>query len=99
MRAIVVEGEANLVQPLLGHRLAQRGLVLGVEEQEAPSARSDQLSSDCAGFAADFVPAIDVVARHPLASLALVLPVLVHQLAETPGVAGLQSRLGLQSDP
>ena len=94
----MVEGETHLAQPLVRHRLAQRRLVLGVEEQEPSGTGADELAAERSGVAAGLIPAVDRVAGHPLAALALVLPVHVHQLAEAVRVAGLQRLLGLFAD-
>src|SRR5204863_5008943 len=80
-RPIVLEREAHLAQPLPCHRLAERCLVLGVEEQKAAASGPDELAADGARLAPCLVPAVDRVARHPLGPAALVLPVLVEQLA------------------
>ena len=72
------------------HRLAGVLRVARVDEQEAAAAGADQLAADRAAAAGQRVELVDVLARHPGRALALVLPVLVHQLGVAIEVAGEQ---------
>ena len=72
------------------HGVAQPRLVLGVEHQEAAAARADQLAAERAVRHGVIVPLVDRRIGHPAGALLLVLPVLVHQLAELGEVAAFQ---------
>src|SRR3954471_17403054 len=61
--AVVIEEEADLGQPLGGHRLAQGLRVVGVAQQEAAAAGAHQLSPQGAAGQADLVPPIDARVR------------------------------------
>src|SRR5260370_35815739 len=98
LRAFVIETEADFAQSFAVHRAAQRVPILGVEQQKAATARAHQLAAERAVVAADFVPAIDALVGGAGRALALVQPVLVHQLAEAACVAALQSLLDAQTE-
>src|SRR5262245_37005716 len=89
-RAREVEAEAHLAERHRGHRVAESWLVLGVEEQEAATARADQLAAERAAGHREIVPAVDLAIAHGAAPLLLVLPVDVHQLGKLPEVPALE---------
>src|SRR5947209_19017929 len=62
--------------------MPQSVAVVGVEHQEAAAARADQLSADCAILHPELIPFIDARIGHPAAAALLVLPMLVHEIAE-----------------
>src|SRR3954468_9156080 len=66
-------------------------MVFGVEEQKPAAAGSHQLSPHPPVPQAQFVPLVDVGVTHAARAPLLLLPLLVHQLAESPKVA-LQQR-------
>ena len=78
--------------------MAQPVAVLGVEHQEAAAAGADQLAADRAVLHAQLVPFVDLGVAHAARAALLVLPVLVHQLAELGEIAGFQRRLAAQSE-
>ena len=63
-------------------------MILGVEHQEAAAAGADQLAADRAVLPPELVPLVDLRVAHAAGAPLLVLPVLVHQLAEGGRVAG-----------
>ncbi len=71
-------------RPAAGHRRPQAPMVLGVEHQEAAAAGADQLAAERAVLPAELVPLVDLRVAHAHRAPLLVLPVLVHQLAEAP---------------
>src|SRR5262245_27106212 len=87
-RAVVVEPEPDLGQPLFVHCGTQRAGIVGEEEEKASAASPGQLAADRPVRPTGLVPAVDVGVRHPLRPLALLDPVLVHELAEPGDVAG-----------
>ena len=96
-RALEVELEAQLLHAGRAHRLARVVGPRGVDEQEAATAGADQLPADHAGTPRERVEPVDVLVRHPRRALALVLPVLVHQLGEALQIAGLEQRAALEA--
>src|SRR5690242_10032267 len=81
-RPFEVEVESDFGQPCFTHGVTQALLLLGVEHQEAAAASPDQLAADGAVVEREVVPLVDLRIRHAARALALVLPMLVHQLAE-----------------
>src|SRR4051794_4923793 len=61
--ALVVDPEADLAQPEVGHRLAQLGLLIGVEQEEPSAARADELPAGGASFDARADPLVDLIVR------------------------------------
>ena len=57
----MVEEEPNLVQALVGHGLAQRGGIVGVEQQEAPATGTYEFASSSPVGPAELIPAVDDV--------------------------------------
>ncbi|MEZ5365654.1 MAG: hypothetical protein R2748_25825 [Bryobacterales bacterium] len=91
LATVVPETEAHFLQPLRRHGLPQP-LAIFSEEQQNPPRRLEPISFPpmAAVRSAGFIPAVDAGVRHPLAALALVQPVLVHELAKPVDVAALE---------
>src|SRR5271154_6966660 len=89
----MVESETNLAQPFALHDAPQQVAILGIEQQKTSAARAHQLAADRTVFAAELVPAVYTVVGSAGGASFLVHPVLVHQLAEAPCIALLQSQL------
>ena len=96
--ALELEVERQLGRSRRRHRLAGVLGVLRVDEQEAAAARADQLAAERAGAPRERVEVVDALVGHARRALALVLPVLVHQLGVALEVAGLQQLAALEPD-
>src|SRR5262249_12659302 len=96
--AFEVEAESNLAEAFGAEDVAQPGLVGGVKHQDAPPARPDELAADRPVLEREVVPAVDVGVRHLIGAPLLVLPVLVHDLAEADEVTLLQELAAALAD-
>src|SRR5580693_4281149 len=93
LRTLMIKGEADFPQPFFLHDAPQSIAVLGVEQQETAAARSNQFSAHRPVLVTDVVPPVDFLVRGPRRPFALVQPVLMHQLAEAPSIAGFERQL------
>src|ERR1039457_998620 len=80
--ALEIKPEADLLEALLPHRVAQLPLVARVEHQEAPAAGADQLAAQGPVRHRVVVPLVDLRVAYPGAPRLLALPVHVHQHRE-----------------
>src|ERR1700690_1059111 len=93
-----IEPEADLLEALLPHGVAQLLLVAGVEHEEAAAARADELPAERAIGHGEVVPLVDLGVAHPGAARLLALPVDVHQHRELLEVALLEAIQGLEAE-
>ena len=81
-------------RPADRHGGTEAPMILGVEHQKAAAARADEFAAERAVAPPELVPLVDLRVAHPFRAALLVLPVLVHQLAEPRGIGLLERQRG-----
>src|SRR4051812_28085440 len=74
LRAFKVEADAHLFEAGFAQHMPQAFLVLGIQQQEAAAAGTDQLSAHGPVAHRKLIPGINLQIRHRSRSLLLVLP-------------------------
>src|ERR1700737_1553807 len=91
------QNKTPFLPPRFRHPFAQPVSVRGIEHQEATAPCADQFAANCTIPHAQRVPLIDLRVADAVGAALLVLPVLMHQLAELLEIAGFQGFLAAVS--
>ena len=85
-----IETEADLLQPLLPHRVPELCLIGRIEHQKTSPTSADQFPSERAPRHGEIIPLVDLLVAHAGGADLLVQPVHVHQPGKFTEIASFQ---------